>query len=40
MHYNSWKHLTEGARELEAAFAQAGIADRLTLLEPGQALTF
>jgi L-ascorbate metabolism protein UlaG (beta-lactamase superfamily) len=38
LHLNSWKHLTEGAAELEKAFAQAGLADRLTLLEPGQAV--
>ncbi len=38
VHCNSWKHLTEGARELEEAFTQAGIADKLTLLEPGQGL--
>ena len=37
--YNSWKHLTEGARELAHAFAQAGLAAKLALLEPGHALT-
>jgi L-ascorbate metabolism protein UlaG (beta-lactamase superfamily) len=36
VHFNSWEHLTEGADELEEAFAQAGLADRLTLLKPGQ----
>lgn len=39
VHINSWQHLTEGPAELGKAFAQAGLADRLTLLEPGQAVT-
>lgn len=39
VHCNSWKHLIEGARELDEAFTQAGIAGKLTLLEPGQGLT-
>ncbi|MFI8889683.1 MBL fold metallo-hydrolase [Streptomyces paradoxus] len=29
VHYDSWAHFTEGGDELEAAFAEAGLADRL-----------
>ncbi|MFJ8945278.1 MBL fold metallo-hydrolase [Streptomyces sp. NPDC102395] len=29
VHYDSWAHFTEGHNELEAAFAAAGLADRL-----------
>ncbi|MFF0004101.1 MBL fold metallo-hydrolase [Streptomyces tibetensis] len=29
VHYDSWAHFTEGGDELEAAFAAAGLADRL-----------
>ncbi|MFH9004696.1 MBL fold metallo-hydrolase [Streptomyces afghaniensis] len=29
VHYDSWAHFTEGRDELEAAFAAAGLADRL-----------
>jgi L-ascorbate metabolism protein UlaG (beta-lactamase superfamily) len=31
VHYNSWAHFTEGRDELVAAFAAAGLADRLDL---------
>ncbi|MEV7570472.1 MBL fold metallo-hydrolase [Streptomyces tanashiensis] len=33
VHYDSWAHFTEGAGELVAAFAAAGLADRLDLGE-------
>lgn len=36
VHYNSWAHLHEGAASLSAAFASAGLADRLVLLGPGE----
>ena len=28
-HHDSWAHFTEGREDLEAAFAAAGLADRL-----------
>jgi len=31
-----WAHFTQGARELKAAFAGNGTADRLLVLEPSQ----
>jgi len=34
LHFNSWKHFTEGADSLNTAFAEAGLIDRLALLEP------
>lgn len=36
VHFNSWKHFTEGEDLLREAFEQAGLADRLVLLAPGQ----
>src|ERR1700733_6949106 len=36
LHFDSWAHFTEGGDQLLAAFAQAGLADRLILLAPGQ----
>jgi L-ascorbate metabolism protein UlaG (beta-lactamase superfamily) len=36
LHFDSWRHFTEGADELANAFADAGLTDRLTLLQPGQ----
>ena len=39
LHFDSWAHFTEGGDELLAAFARAGLADRLTLLAPGQNAT-
>jgi hypothetical protein len=35
VHFNSWQHLTDGARELDRPSC-AGLADRLTLLGPGR----
>jgi L-ascorbate metabolism protein UlaG (beta-lactamase superfamily) len=36
LHFEGWKHFTQGARELEAAFSGNGIRDRLIVLERGQ----
>jgi hypothetical protein len=35
LHFDGWRHFTEGGDDLLAAFADAGLADRLTLLAPG-----
>ncbi|KQV09813.1 MULTISPECIES: MBL fold metallo-hydrolase [unclassified Kitasatospora] len=35
VHYDSWAHFTEGGDELAAAFAKAGLADRLDLGDRG-----
>jgi L-ascorbate metabolism protein UlaG (beta-lactamase superfamily) len=36
VHYTGWQHFTEGAPALRAAFARAGLTDRLVLLAPGE----
>jgi L-ascorbate metabolism protein UlaG (beta-lactamase superfamily) len=36
VHYEGWGHFTEGADDLRAAFAEAGLSDRLHLLTPGR----
>lgn len=36
LHRDGWAHVTQGARELEAAFSGNGIAGRLLVLEPGK----
>ncbi|MGH3165050.1 MAG: MBL fold metallo-hydrolase [Trebonia sp.] len=36
VHYTGWSHFTEGGDSLRAAFAGAGLADRLSLLDPGE----
>ena len=36
VHFNSWRHFTEGAGQLRDAFAAAGLDDRLALLAPGE----
>lgn len=36
VHFNSWQHFSEGGDELRAAFADAGLTDRLVLLNPGE----
>jgi L-ascorbate metabolism protein UlaG (beta-lactamase superfamily) len=38
VHYAGWEHFTEGAAALTAAFGQAGLADRLAMLAPGEAV--
>jgi L-ascorbate metabolism protein UlaG (beta-lactamase superfamily) len=40
VHFNSWKHFSEGEAELRAAFAEAGLTDRLVLLAPGESVAF
>ncbi|MER5730671.1 MBL fold metallo-hydrolase [Streptomyces sp. NPDC002138] len=35
VHYDSWAHFTEGREDLVAAFAAAGLADRLDLRDRG-----
>lgn len=39
VHFDGWKHFTEGAAALRSAFAEAGFADRLSLLRPGDSIT-
>jgi L-ascorbate metabolism protein UlaG (beta-lactamase superfamily) len=36
VHQESWAHLTSSSEELERAFVDAGVADRLRLLTPGE----
>ncbi len=36
VHFNSWKHFTEGEDLLREAFAAAGLSQRLVLLAPGE----
>jgi L-ascorbate metabolism protein UlaG (beta-lactamase superfamily) len=36
LHFEGWKHFTQGADELEAAFSGNGIRDRLVMLERGE----
>jgi L-ascorbate metabolism protein UlaG (beta-lactamase superfamily) len=38
VHFNSWTHFTEGGDALVKAFGNAGLGDRLRLLEPGQSV--
>ncbi len=40
LHFEGWKHFSEGRAELEEAFARAGLEDRLRWLEPGQPEVF
>jgi L-ascorbate metabolism protein UlaG (beta-lactamase superfamily) len=39
VHFEGWGHFSEGPDTLEAAFAAAGLADRLHLLRPGEAVS-
>jgi L-ascorbate metabolism protein UlaG (beta-lactamase superfamily) len=39
LHFNSWRHFTEGVEDLRAAFGKANLADCLTLLPPGGSAT-
>ena len=39
VHFEGWAHFTQGADELRAAFAAAGIADRLVVPEPGESVS-
>lgn len=36
LHFEGWAHFSEGRREVESAFAEAGLADRLRWLELGR----
>jgi L-ascorbate metabolism protein UlaG (beta-lactamase superfamily) len=36
LHFDGWRHFTEGGDALRRAFEDAGIADRLTVLAPGE----
>lgn len=40
LHTRGWAHFSEGADAVVAAFDAAGIADRLTVLEPGACVEF
>ena len=35
LHYEGWEHFTESRREIDAAFAAAGLSERLLWLPPG-----
>ena len=39
LHHNGWGHFTQDLSSLQAAFAEAGLADRLVALEPGESAT-
>lgn len=39
LHFEGWAHFTQGADDLRAAFAAAGIAERLVVPEPGAAVS-
>jgi L-ascorbate metabolism protein UlaG (beta-lactamase superfamily) len=38
LHYEGWTHFRQGADEVRAAFMGNGVADRLTLLAPGETI--
>ncbi|GAA2027544.1 MBL fold metallo-hydrolase [Catenulispora yoronensis] len=40
LHFEQWAHFSEGGEQLVAAFAAAGLSDRLHLLKPGESATF
>jgi L-ascorbate metabolism protein UlaG (beta-lactamase superfamily) len=37
LHFEGWRHFSEGRAEIERAFREAGLADRLRWPEPGRA---
>jgi len=39
LHHNGWGHFTQDLGSLQAVFAEAGLADRLVALEPGESAT-
>jgi L-ascorbate metabolism protein UlaG (beta-lactamase superfamily) len=39
LHHNGWAHFSQDLGSLQAAFAEAGLADRLVALEPGESAT-
>ncbi|MFE3174430.1 MBL fold metallo-hydrolase [Amycolatopsis sp. NPDC059090] len=40
LHFEHWAHFTQGPDTLGPAFAEAGLADRLHLLKPGEQVSF
>jgi L-ascorbate metabolism protein UlaG (beta-lactamase superfamily) len=36
LHYEGWEHFSEGRPQIERAFSEAGLSDRLRWLERGQ----
>lgn len=38
-HFEGWEHFTQGRTGMEEAFAQAGLSDRLHVLDPGEVVT-
>jgi hypothetical protein len=40
IHYEGWSHLTEGRGEIEQAFREAGLEDRLRFLPLGRPVAF
>ena len=40
LHFEQWAHFSEGGEQLQAAFAAAGLSDRLRLLKPGESAGF
>ncbi|WP_406638868.1 MBL fold metallo-hydrolase [Amycolatopsis sp. WGS_07] len=40
LHFEHWEHFTQGPDTLRSAFTQAGLADRLHLLKPGEQVSF
>jgi hypothetical protein len=39
VHAEGWARVTEGIRDLRAAFARHGLIDRLRILAPGESAT-
>lgn len=39
VHFAQWRHFSEGAEHIAAAFAEAGLSGRLTLLHPAETVT-
>ncbi len=40
LHHEGWAHFSESRKQIEEAFASAGLAERLKWMEPGCATTF
>jgi L-ascorbate metabolism protein UlaG (beta-lactamase superfamily) len=38
VHHNGWGHFTQDLDSLQAAFAEAGLANRLAAIEPGESV--
>jgi hypothetical protein len=39
LHIEGWQHYSESRTDVEAAFASAGLSDRVRLVKPGQTIT-